>query len=323
MQRAVKAGILVAALAMAAGPVRATGPEPVPVLATVGMIGDLAATVGGTCAAVEVLIGPGNDPHLYQPRASDISRLQQAQVVLHQGFNLEGRLGAVLARLERDRVVMAVGERAVPADMLLDSDGAIDPHLWMDVALWARLVPVIAEVLAAQRPDCAADIAARTEVFGRELAALDGWVRQTIASIPEAQRVLVTAHDAFGYFARAYGVREVAIQGFSTESEASVADIRDVASEVVSSGVPAVFVESTINPRTMQAMLEAVAAQGAQVGLGGALFSDAMGEAGTPEGSYIGMIRSNALTIAGALGGTPAPWPEDLAAWAERYGVAP
>ena len=313
------AGLVMGAMLLA-GPARAA--DPVPVLATVGMIGDLAAVVGGDCAAVEVLIGPGNDPHLYQPRASDIARLQKAQVILHQGFNLEGRLGEVLERLQRDRVVVAVGEAAVPADLLLSAHGAVDPHLWMDVSIWARLVPQIAAVLGTERPDCAAAINARADGFAQELAALAAWVQATLATIPEGQRVLVTAHDAFGYFARAYGLREVAIQGFSTESEASVADIRAVADEVVRSGVPAVFVESTINPRTVQAMLEAVAAQGGKVSLGGSLFSDAMGEVGTPEGSYIGMIRANVLTIAGALGGQPAPWPAELAAWADRHGVA-
>ena len=321
MKRVCLVGLLMGAMVLGGGARASEGP--VPVLATVGMIGDLAASVGGDCAAVEVLIGAGSDPHLYQPRASDISRLQAARVVLYEGFNLEGRLGAVLDRLRRDRVVVAVGEEAVPADILLTSHGAVDPHLWMDVSIWARLVPVIADVLARERPQCQADIAARAAQLHTEMAALDTWVRETLGSIPEEHRVLVTAHDAFGYFARAYGLHEVAIQGFSTESEASVADIRSVAAEVVDTGVPAVFVESTINPRTVQAMLEAVVAQGGQVTLGGQLYSDAMGEPGTPEGTYIGMIRANVLTIAAALGGRPAPWPQDLAGWAERNGVTP
>lgn len=307
-------------LILGAAPLRA---EPLRVLATVGMIGDLAAQVGGDCAAVEVLIGPGNDPHLYQPRASDIGRLQRAEVVMHLGLNLEGRLGDVLRRLERDRTVVALGELAVPPDELLAAHGAIDPHIWMDVALWSRLVPVVAEVLGAAAPGCAPDIASRAAAVQADLAALHAWAAASLATIPEDRRVLVTAHDAFGYFARAYGVRERAIQGFSTESEASVADIRAVAAEVVAAGVPAVFVESTINPRSIQAMLEAVRAAGGAAVLGPPLFSDAMGALDTPEGSYIGMIRWNVRAIVQGLGGTIAPWPEGLQAWAERHKVAP
>lgn len=316
---------LIGAVALALWPALAPaqgGMTPVPVLATVGMIGDLAAQVGGDCAAVQVLIGPGNDPHLYQPRASDIARLQGAEVVLHLGLNLEGRLGQVLGRLSDSRQVVALGEVAVPAAELLVADAAPDPHLWMDVALWSRLVPVLRDTLAEARPDCAEGLAERAGALQAELAALDDWAAQSLATVPEERRVLVTAHDAFGYFARAYGVQQLAIQGFSTESEASVADIRAVAAEVVAAGVPAVFVESTINPRSVQAMLEAVAAQGGAAELGGALFSDAMGEAGTPEGTYVGMIRSNVRTIVQALGGTPAPWPTALQDWAQRNGVA-
>lgn len=313
---------VVACLSWGSGTALAQSP-PVPVLATVGMIGDLAAQVGGDCAAVEVLIGAGNDPHLYQPRASDIARLQNAQVVLHLGLNLEGRLGAVLGRLSRDRVVVALGEVALPETALLMEAGAPDPHVWMDVSLWSQLVPEMAAVLARARPDCAEAITNRASALQGDLAALHEWAGASMASIPPKARVLVTAHDAFGYFARAYGVQQRAIQGFSTESEASVADIRAVAAEVVASGVPAVFVESTINPRSIEAMLEAVRAAGGTAGLGDPLFSDAMGAVGTPEGSYIGMIRWNVRAIVQALGGAPAPWPARLQPWAERHKVAP
>lgn len=317
-------GILAALLGLGllAGPVQAQS-APVPVLATVGMIGDLAAQVGGDCAVVEVLIGAGNDPHLYLPRASDIARLQRAEVVLHLGLNLEGRLGEVLNRLERDRLVVALGEVAVPGDALLTASGAPDPHLWMDVSLWSHLVPAMADTMARARPDCAADLAARAQAVQAELAALHDWAAASLATVPEGRRVLVTAHDAFGYFARAYGLRERAIQGFSTESEASVADIRAVAAEVVAAGVPVVFVETTINPRSIQAMLEAVRAAGGRADLGTPLYSDAMGADGTPEGSYVGMIRWNVRAIVEGLGGTAAPWPDALQGWAERHKVAP
>lgn len=309
-------------LALGPGAVPAQTP-PVRVLATIGMIGDLAAQIGGDCAAVEVLIGAGNDPHLYQPRASDIARLQNAQVVLYLGLNLEGRLGAVLGRLARDRVVVALGEGALPETALLMAAGAPDPHVWMDVSLWSQLVPEMAGVLSGVRPECSGAITSRASDLQGDLAALHEWAAASVATIPPQARVLVTAHDAFGYFARAYGVQQRAIQGFSTESEASVADIRAVAAEVVASGVPAVFVESTINPRSIEAMLEAVRAAGGKAGLGAPLFSDAMGEAGTPEGSYIGMIRWNVRAIVQALGGAPAPWPARLQPWAERHKVAP
>jgi len=305
-----------------AGGAQASGP--LRVLATTGMIGDLVAAVGGDCVLAEVLIGPGSDPHLYQPRPSDIARLQGAEVLFHHGLGLEGRLGQVLDRLARDgRPVQALAETAVPADLLLMEDGAADPHLWMDVGLWAVLAPEIATTLGAVRPDCAGGFSSRAGGLQAELAALDSWARDSLVTIPEDARVLVTAHDAFGYFARAYGVEQVAIQGFSTESEASVADLREVAQVVAARAVPVVFVESTISPRTVQAMLEAVAALGGNARIGGSLFSDAMGEAGTPEGTYIGMIRANVLVITEGLGGTPAPWPDALVPWAVANGIAP
>jgi manganese/zinc/iron transport system substrate-binding protein len=192
----------------------------------------------------------------------------------------------------------------------------------MDPALWAGTIGPMADAMAALAPGCAADMAARADALGAELAALDGWVAAGIATIPEPARVLVTAHDAFGYFARRYGLEEAALQGFSTEAEASIADISETAALVIARGVPAVFVETTVNPRAVAALTEAVAAQGGSVAIGPELYSDAMGDPATPEGSYVGMIRHNALAIISALGGTPAPWPEALGPWAARQGIA-
>jgi manganese/zinc/iron transport system substrate-binding protein len=315
--------ILAAALTLAA----ATAPRaetPLNLLATVGMVGDVAANVAGDCATVSVLVGEGADPHLYQPRASDVARLQSAELILHVGFGLEGQLGSVLARLEQSRPVIAVGPAGVAATELLAVDDmeGVDPHLWMDPGLWSGIVPVIAAAVAGARPACAAAVAARAEAHAAELAALDRWMVDSVATIPDERRILVTAHDAFGYFARATGLRVAAIQGLSTEAEASVADIGDVARQVAAERVPAVFVESTINPRTVQAMIEAVAAQGHSVAIGGTLLSDAMGAAGTPEGTYIGMIHANTVAIVTALGGTPLPLPPALSAWASRWGLS-
>jgi len=283
------------------------------VLATVGMIADIAAQVGGDCARVETLIGPGADPHLFTPAPSDIGRFERARVILYGGLHLEGRLGDILARLGEHRVTVAVSEGAVPPAMRLMAGDMPDPHVWMAPGLWRGTVGVIAAVLTRERPGCAGAIAAAAARTGAKIDALDAWVAASVATIPPGQRHLVTAHDAFAYFGRAYGLEVSAIQGISTASEAAIADIDAVAALVAKAHVPAVFVESTVNPRTIAALTEAVAARGARVAIGGTLYSDAMGAAGTPDGSYAGMIRHNVETIVTALGGTPAPFPPGIA----------
>ncbi|MBK0400301.1 zinc ABC transporter substrate-binding protein [Limibaculum sp. M0105] len=321
--RVLCAAPLAMALALGAAlPARAA--EPVQVVATTGMIGDLAAEVAGGCAEVTVMMGPGVDPHLYKPSAGDVRRLAGADAILYSGLYLEGQLGEVLDRLSGRVVTVAVAERAVPeAERILTGEGyGVDPHVWMDPSLWSRVPGVIAEALAPLAPDCAADMAARAEDAARAVTALDGWVRESLASVPEGARLLVTAHDAFEYFGRAYDVEVVGIQGVSTESEAGIADIRAVVDLVVSRKVPALFVESTISPRTVEAVIEAARREGHEVTVGAELYADAMGGAGTGEGTYIGMIHANVRAIVGALGGTPAPLPEALGAWAVRWGVA-
>jgi len=298
--------------------------RPLAVLATVGMIADVAANVGGDCVFLITMMGPGIDPHLYQATARDVQRLQAAEVIFYAGHSLEGQLGDVLGRFAERTPTVAVAEAAIAPDELIAHEGAyaVDPHVWMDAGLWAQTVPVVAESLAALRPACATVIAANAARYAAELEALDAWAAASIASIPEAQRILVTAHDAFGYYGRAYGIEVVGIQGISTESEAGVADIRAMSALIADRRVPAVFVESTINPRTMQAVIDAVRQQGSEVTIGGQLYSDAMGDTGTPEGTYIGMIRANTIAIATALGGAPAPLPDALAAWAEHWRIA-
>jgi manganese/zinc/iron transport system ATP- binding protein len=292
------------------------------VLATVGMVADVAAEVGGDCVAAEALIGPGSDPHLYQPTASDVGRLAEADLILTVGHGLEGQLGAVLARFADRTASVAVAEAGFEEASLIeaaDFGGGIDPHLWMDAGLWAGIAAVIAEAVGGIAPGCAEAARANAAAYAATLEALDGWVEASVATIPEGQRVLVTAHDAFAYFGRAYGLDVVAIQGISTEAEASIADIRAAADAVVEAGVPAVFVETTINPRAIEAVIEAAGARGHAVEVGGALFSDAMGDAGTAEGTYIGMLVANARAITEALGGTPPPLPAALDGWAAEW----
>lgn len=298
--------------------------EPLTVVTTIGMIADVAAEVGGPCVAVEALIGPGLDPHLYQATASDVARLQQADAILYAGFGLEGQLAEVLERFGEMRPTLAVSPAAVPQDRLIQIDGyaGVDPHVWMDPALWAGTAPAIADFLGPLAPDCAASMEERAASYSTQAEALADWIKQAVASIPEESRTLVTAHDAFGYFSRAYGLREIGIQGISTEAEASVADIRATADAVVEAGVPAIFVETTINPRTVEAVIEAAGQRGHKLEKGGSLYSDAMGEPGTPGGTYLGMIYENTRTIVEALGGTAPALPVSLSDWAEQWDLA-
>jgi manganese/zinc/iron transport system substrate-binding protein len=230
----------------------------------------------------------------------------------------------VLKRFSEIKPTVAVSPSSIePADLISVQDVyGIDPHLWMDAGLWARIAPTIAATLGELRPDCADEIDARAERYAEQLAALHQWVKESVASIPEEQRVLVTAHDAFGYYGRAYGIEVAGIQGISTEAEASVADIRETAATVAELGVPAVFVESTINPRTIQAVIDAARQRGHEVEIGGQLYSDAMGEAGSVGGTYIGMIYENTKSIVEALGGTLPAFPDALRSWADEWDVA-
>lgn len=289
--------------------------QPLHAVATIGMIGDVAANIGGECFTVTTLMGPGIDPHLYQATARDVQTFNTADVILYSGYGLEGQLGDVLARFSERIPTLAVAPTAIPpADLIGTTDlYGVDPHLWMDVSRWAKIVPAIAAQLSDLAPDCAEAIAANATAYGEKLDALHDWAATSIASIPEAQRILVTAHDAFAYYGDAYGIEVTGIQGISTQSEAGIADIRETAELIVDLAIPAVFVESTINPRTIQAVIDAAAQAGHTVVIGGELYSDAMGDAGTVGGTYLGMIYENTLAITEALGGTPAPLPDVLA----------
>ncbi|NJO36651.1 MAG: zinc ABC transporter solute-binding protein [Rhizobiales bacterium] len=301
----------------------ASADEPPKAVTTIGMIADVAANVAGECVAVEAVMGPGVDPHLYQASAGDVRALQQADAILYSGYSLEGQLGEVLAKLGERKPTVAVSPAAIdPGDLITVQDiYGIDPHLWMDASLWARTAPVIALTFAEIAPDCADDMQTRTEIYGEQLQALHGWIKASIESIPEAQRILITAHDAFNYYGRAYGIDVTGVQGISTESEAGIADIREMVDTVVARKVPAVFIESTINPRTIQAVIDAAADKGQAIEIGGELYSDAMGEPGTAGGTYIGMLVENTLTIVRALGGKPAALPDALQDWATTWSV--
>lgn len=286
----------------------ATGPRSTPytVVTTVAMITDIVSEVAGDRAQVRGLIGSGVDPHLYKPTRNDVALLQAADVIFYNGLMLEGKMTDVLLRMSRGgRSVYAVTE-LINEDTLLEPEalaGHTDPHVWMDVSAWQAAVRRVAAALAEFDPENRAHYEANASRLEAELAELHEYVRTVTATIPTEHRVLITAHDAFNYFGRAYGLRVLGIQGLSTESEAGLEDIRRLVDLIVTQRVPAVFVETSVDDKNVTALLEGARARGATVRLGGTLYSDAMGAPGTYEGTYVGMIDHNATTIARALGG--------------------
>ena len=274
------------------------------VVATTSMLADLAREVGGDRVEVEGLMGPGVDPHLYRPRESDVSRLVGADLVLYNGLELEGKMGEVLEQVEGRGIIAEPVAEVIDEGSLLappEFSGAFDPHVWMDVTLWKRVSTAVADALADLDPTHAETYVANAAAYQARLDSLDACVRQRVAEVPEDGRVLVTAHDAFNYFGRAYGFEVRGLQGLSTATEAGTADVRDLAAFVAERRIPALFVETSVSPRNIEAVQQAVRARGFRVEIGGDLFSDALGDPGTPEGTYEGMIRHNVDTIVGAL----------------------
>ncbi|TDX29355.1 manganese/zinc/iron transport system substrate-binding protein [Modicisalibacter xianhensis] len=324
MKRGIAIGGLATTLILGSASAQAQQTTPLDVVVTIGMLADVVEHVGGECVDVTALMGPGVDPHLYQAGARDVYTLQKADLILYSGYSLEGQLGDVLARFGEIKPTLAVAPASIDKETLItvqDSYG-IDPHLWMAVDLWAQTVPTVADALIEQRPGCEAAIRDNAEHYAAQLEALHGWIEASIATIPDTQRILVTAHDAFNYYGRAYGIEVAGIQGISTETETGVADIRNMVDVVVERQVPAMFVESTINPRTVQAVIDAARQRGHEISIGGQLYSDAMDEAGTAGGTYVGMLHANTRHIVEALDGELQPLPDALQDWAERWDIA-
>ncbi len=312
--RAAALAVGVAVLVSGCGPVGESAfpdlsrEERIAVVATTGMVADAARNVGGDRVDVRSLMGPGVDPHLYKASEGDVRRLETADVIFFNGLHLEAKMADVLERIGEQRRTSAVADR-VPRDRILTPEafeGQADPHVWFDVGLWRYAVLAIRDSLADADP-------AHTDVYRRnasayldELDALAAYVRTQVVRVPEEQRVIVTAHDAFGYFGAAYGFEVVGLQGISTAAEAGAKDVQRLADLIADRRVPAIFVESSISPRTIEAVQEAVRSRGHDVQIGGSLFSDALGSPGTPEGEYVGMVRHNVDTIVGALLGEKA-----------------
>lgn len=296
--------VLVVMAACGGGTAEPTIGGKVKVVATTNIVGDLVRTIGGPQVEVEALMGPGIDPHLYKASAGDVRRMSSAEAIFYSGLHLEGKMSEVLERMgERGVRTVAVAE-CVPEEDLISSmsfSGLHDPHVWFDIGLWSQTIGCVAEMLADLDPDHADAYRERAASYVDELVALDGWVRERVEDLAPEQRVLVTAHDAFGYFGRAYDFEVRGLLGVSTASEAGTSDVQNLAGFIVEREIPAIFVETSVPPRYVQALQEAVRARGFGVEIGGSLYSDALGNPGTPAATYAGTVRANVETIVTAL----------------------
>ena len=277
------------------------------IVATTTIVADLVRAVGGDDVDFTALMGAGVDPHVYKPSAGDVRRMAAADVVFFNGLHLEGKMGEVLERLDGRGVRTVAVASCIPEDRLISisafGSGSHDPHVWFDVGLWKEAIGCVAETLADLDPDRAGAYRERGNRYSNELRALDRETTDRLSTIPADRRVLITAHDAFAYFGRAYGLEVRGLLGVSTVSEAGAADLQEMAQLIAERRIPAVFVETSVSPRTIHALREAVAARGFEVALGGSLYSDALGSPGTPAETYIGTVRANVETIVGALAG--------------------
>ena len=301
------AGLLLVA---ACGPVetprsRVLDGETIRVVTTIGMITDAVERVGGERVEVEGLMGPGIDPHLYKASEGDLRRLERADVVFFGGLHLEAKMADVFEKIGERRTIRAVTD-GIPRDDLLRPEafaGQYDPHVWFDVELWTHAVEEVRDTLAELDPAHAGLYRRNAAAYTEELRELDAYVAAQARRIPAARRVIITAHDAFNYFGHAYGFEVRGLQGISTAAEAGAGDVQGLARFIAGRRIPAIFVESSVSPRTIQAVREAVRARGFDVRIGEPLFSDAMGDPDTPEGTYVGMVRHNIDAIVEGLGG--------------------
>lgn len=273
------------------------------VVTTTGMLADLVRNIGGTAIEVEALMGPGVDPHLYKATRGDLTRLQEADLIIYNGLHLEGKMGEVLEKLGRIKPVLAFAE-GIPSEKLLQDSlfqGNYDPHIWFDVALWASGIPSLVDAMSLADAKNGDTFRMKGAAYKQTLEVLDTWVRDTLQGISTGKRVVVTAHDAFNYFGRAYDMEVKGLQGISTLSEFGLRDRVALVDFLVDRQIGAVFVETSVSTKNIESIIEGCRQKGHEVQIGGNLFSDAMGAADTPEGTYSGMVKANVRTIVESL----------------------
>lgn len=279
------------------------GTGPFKVVVTIGMLGDAVSEIMGDSGNITVLMGPGTDPHLYTPTRDDVVALKEADIIVYNGHHLEGRMTEQLESLSNRKPVIAAAE-LLPHDQLVIAQGEeVDPHIWTNVRMWSDVIETVAKQLSETVPELSEQYLDRGRAYQDRLTALHEYGIEIVATVPEDKRVLVSAHDAFEYFGREYGFEVLAIQGLSTEAEAGLGDIRELVGIIAERKIPAVFFESSVPKKSIDALVEGSQAKGHNVAIGGELFSDAMGPKGTYEGTYIGMMDHNLTSVVRALGG--------------------
>lgn len=282
-----------------------TKDNPIQALATTGMVADLVRHVGGELVDVTQMFGATVDPHLHKPTRDDVLAISRSDIVFYSGLMLEGKMADTFVKVSRQKPVVAVTEEIDDSHLLEPDDfaGHSDPHVWNDVAAWQTCVTVVQNALTKLAPEHAGIFSKNAVAYQTELKQLNEYAKRVLATIPEKSRILVTSHDAFNYFGRAYGLNVQGVQGLSTESEAGLLHINELVDMLVENDVKAVFVESSVPRKNIDALVEGAKSRGHNVVIGGELFSDAMGKAGTYEGTYIGMLDHNITLVARSLGG--------------------
>ena len=271
------------------------------VVTTTGMIGDLVENIGGKHVEVTSLMGPGVDPHLYKATQGDVKTLDSADMIFYNGLHLEGKMTDIFEMMSKDKPTIAVTEDFKENQLRKVGAAEHDPHVWFDVKLWIVAAEAVKKELIAKDPDHEAEYRENYEEYVLQLEELDKYVHEEINKVPEDQRVLVTAHDAFGYYGQSYGLDVRGLQGINTLSEYGSKDVTDMRNYLVENKIKAIFIESSVPRKAIEAVIQGAGKQGHKVKIGGELFSDAMGERGTEEGTYIGMVRHNTDTIVRAL----------------------
>jgi manganese/zinc/iron transport system substrate-binding protein len=274
------------------------------VVTTTSMITDLVKNIGGDYINLQGLMGSGVDPHLYKASEGDVTKLVNANVIFYNGLHLEGKLVEVFEKMgTATKTPIALGD-VLDKSTLIGSDyfaSSYDPHVWFDINYFRQFTKKVTQVLSEKDPDNAANFRANEMAYLLRLDNLQSRIKTTIEMLPRDKRILVTAHDAFNYFGKAYDFEVVGLQGLSTATEAGVQDVQNLSTFIIENNIKAVFVESSVPKRTIEALQAAVISKGHEVAIGGTLYSDALGNAGTVEGTYVGMFEYNVSTIVNAL----------------------